>query len=353
MHSNCLMPPQDSTEFSALADAFSAHAVTPELDEWIRRLENERKADAASAMVPKQGRPKRLRKSSEPTIPREAPTHKFNKNDFNMWVDDIWDFGLPAPPESVGTLRTEKERLAELMEILWADTTLWKQVANNAPPEAIAGDIRKRYGLLFRPLPPIVWQQMVLRPEKRMRLFQLLDVQFLHGADKDALRMLFEKLPPPVAGNLLWEYFFGPAQSHLDRLASFKLDRHTLAYLGKSINKLVAEVAWCKRNPGVIPPPLAPHPRHRAQDVKRARDIEQMVTRLLENPALTDSKMGQEYAKKQKSEDYGTTGRKLAAQARNLVQWREGKAVVRYTAKCGGRVFGRKPPRSAKAADPK
>jgi hypothetical protein len=275
------MPPQDSTEFSALADAFSAHAATPELDEWIRRLENERKADAASAMVPKQGRPKRLRKPSEPTIPREAPTHKFNKNDFNMWVDDIWDFGLPAPPESVGTLRTEKERLAELMEILWADTTLWKQVANNAPPEAIAGDIRKRYGLLFRPLPPIVWQQMVLRPEKRMRLFQLLDVQFLHGADKDALRMLFEKLPPPVAGNLLWEYFFGPAQSHLDRLASFKLDRHTLAYLGNPTMNglksflLAAVLLWPVLAPGQShvafhgPQPHGPSAKRRLGKVSR------------------------------------------------------------------------------------
>jgi len=156
-----------------------------------------------------------------------------------------------------------------------------------------------------------------------------------------------------MSGNLLWEYFFGPAQSHLDRLASFKLDRHTLAYLGKSINKLVAEVAWCERNPGVIPPPLVPHPRHRAHDVKRARDIEQMVTRLLENPALTDSEMGQEYAKKQKSEDYGTTGRKLAAEARNLAQWREGKAVERYIAKSGGRVFGRKPRRPVKSDNQK
>jgi hypothetical protein len=334
---------------SGLADAFRADGPTPELDEWINRLENERKADAAS--LSKQGRPRRLKKSSVSTLPYEAPTHQFNKRGFDIWSGDIWDIGLPPGP--VGTLRTERERLAELMEILWADTKFWKQVANNAPPEAIAADIRKRYELQFPPLPPIVWQQMVRQPEKRTRLFQLLDVQFLHGADKDALRMLFEKLPPAVAGNLLWEYFFGPAQSHLDRLASFKLDRHTLAYLGKSINKLVAEVAWCERTPGVIPPPLVPHPRHRAHDVKRARDIEQMVTRLLENPALTDSEMGQEYAKKQKSEDYGTTGRKLAAEARNLAQWREGKAVERYIAKSGGRVFGRKPRRPVKSDNQK
>jgi len=324
---------------TALAKFFRAF-ITPELDKCIKTAERARAdSDALLNRIIKAAVPDTAQESPKQHLCYEAPSKQFWRSTPHF-LDQVLNplMGIPPEPAPKAMLKSAHERISELLEILWADIQLWKLVAKYKPPEDIAADIHRRYGLKFPPLPVAAWRQMAWSPQKRELLFNRLRIGFSSKFDDIAFRELRQKLPPTLAGDLLFEYLYEPGSDHLNVLASQKLSPPTLAYLRRAVAKLLNNISWCQRNPGLIPPRLAPAPRHRAKTVERARKIEEMVNRLLDNPALSDYELAGDV----------DAFRKVAAEARQLVELREGEAVKRYSEQRDGRVIGRKPRRTRK-----
>lgn len=327
-------------EFPALTKALIAGArfFSPDLDKCIEKEQRARAGlEALMKGLSEWGKTDTAREeSTKQGLHYEPPSEQFRRSD--SFLSDPFSASLgmpktPTAPASKGGLKRADERISELLEILWADVLLWKSVAKYMPPEDIAAFIRRRYGLKFPPLPVAVWQQMVWQPQKRETLFNLLHIGFNTEVDWGALRELGQKLPPKLAGELLFKYFYSPGSDHTNVLASQNISLHALAYMRKAVVKLLKNISWCEQNPGLIPPDFAPAPRHRSKDVERVRKIEEMVKRLLENPALSDYELAG-----------GVDAlRKVAANARQLVELREREAVKRYSELRDGRIFGRKP----------
>jgi hypothetical protein len=301
---------------------------TPELDGWIERTVREKQeiASLIAGLTKVKNPPKTQPKLH---LRYEAPTHQFGTQPVDplskvTGLDKLLGFAMPRAPRSIAKLKPEDERKAELLEILWADPKLWELVAGNKPLGQIVDYCRQHYGFEFPPLPPVVWRQMVWRPQKRATLFQVSGVRFARGRDLNTFLEL--------------EYLEEPGLSHLHRLASQKLNARALAYLRQAVQKLAQDLAWCERHPGVIPPPLAPTLPHRTPDINRARKVEKMVARLLKDPDLSDYQLG----------GGDDAKRKMAAEARTLVELREGEVVKRYSENRGSRIIGRKPRRVSK-----
>jgi hypothetical protein len=248
-----------------------------------------------------------------------------------------------APEWEALLLDPETARLKEMLEIVWADTGLWKRVRANAEAGDISAYLLSRYGLNFPPWPALAWTQMVFNPDKRDVLFQRWSICYEGRADPNALDELKKKLPDILAGKLVWAFLASPAFDHRDVIASQRVSASTLNYLQTALGKLYKAIAWCIDNPGVVPSQSAPKPVHRPPDVGRARLIEKMVRLLLENPRLTDKELADGNAAITAQQ-----GRKLAAEARILVELRELRTVKRYSEIRDGRVVGRKPSRTSK-----
>ena len=183
---------------------------------------------------------------------------------------------------------------------------------------------------------------MVHHPQKREKLFGLhhYHIDFDEQRDEDALRDLRKNLPSELAGELLWRYLRSPGTSHLHLLASQELEPSTLVYLRKAFRKLVKDIEWCQEHPGIVPSEIAPNPRHAPKDVKRAREIEELVQRLLSDPSLSDCELAGlpvKLASRYK--------REMAAEARRLVELRQGEEIKRYSQPLGNYTIGRKPRR--------
>lgn len=123
MDSNRETPLQSCPKFSSdLVNSFAAYLPTRDLDEWIERCESDRKAhDAFAIALARLAQLKHQKRPFEPRFPYAAPTHGFGRESLDLCVRVLFGTGRPPPPESAGKLRTEEERLAELVEILWAD----------------------------------------------------------------------------------------------------------------------------------------------------------------------------------------------------------------------------------------
>ena len=328
-----------TTKIMALLDVWGL--ATPELDECIEKAQSAR----VEMMKLMEGLSKTIwgtdagKEPFQQTLRREPASKQFRDGDTKP-LDPFSSLlpGLSSAPVPDGGLQSADARIAELLEILWADIRLWKSVAKKLPPQEIVADVHRWYGLQFPEIPVAAWNQMVRQPQKREILFNLLHIGFGTEDENIAIQELNQKLPPKLAGKLLYEYLLSPGSTHSNLLAAQEFSPAVLACLRKAVVKLRDGIAWCQKNPGLIPPTLAPSPRHRPRDVERVRFIEQMVKRLLDNPALSD---------------YGLAGknasnRKLAAEARQLVELREGQAVERYSELRDGKVIGRKPRRLRK-----
>jgi len=334
----------------ALQRALEDHESTPELDQCIADTVRKQRESAEGMAEFMAAISKTMPPEPEAQfLKHKAPTHHagtFAQESFSLGQL----FGLepkPPPRECLSELKAASGRLVELREIQWADVKFWKLVAAGASAEELAAYIRNHYRLDFPAWPAVVWRQMVHHPQKREKLFGLhkYHIDFDEQCDVDALRDLRKNLPRELTGQLLWQYLRSPGISHLHLLASQELEPSTLGYLRKALRKLVKDTEWCQEHPGVIPPEIAPNPRHAPKDVVCARAVEQFVERLLNDSTLSNGDLA-------KLPVGGTYGARLkwAAQARDLVQYREHAAVERYSEQRDGHTIGRKPRQSRKAA---
>jgi hypothetical protein len=328
-----------TAKIMALLNAWNS--TTPDLDDCIGKAQRARveMLELLNGMAKEILGSDSGRKPLPQQLRREPASKQFRDGDtkpldpFSVLLPELSSEHVPD-----GGLQSADARIAELLDILWADIRLWKSVAKKLPPQEIAADIHRWYGLQFPEIPVAAWNQMVRQPQKRKILFNLLHIGFGTEADNGSIQELNQKLPPKLAGKLLYEYLLSPGSTHSNLLASQEFSPAALACLRKAAVRLCEGISWCEKHPGLIPPTLAPAARHRPKEVARARTIEQMVKRLLDNPALSD---------------YGLAGknasnRKLAAEARQLVELREGQAVERYSELRDGKVIGRKPRRLRK-----
>lgn len=257
--------------------------------------------------------------------------------------------GLEPPevsrPDWMQPLKSVEERLGELEEILWADVKFWKRVAAGYSAAELSGYIRDHYGLDFPAWSTLVWQQMVQQHQKRDKLLSLSRICFTAQRNEGELRDLGKKLPPILAGELVWEHLLARGLRHTHVLASVGLEPTSLGILINALRKLTTDAEWCQAHPGVVPPRLAPNPRHAPKDVVCVRAVERFVERLLNDLTLTNVDLA-------KLPIGGTYDARLkwAGQARDLVQYRENAAVKRYSEQREGRIIGRKPRRFRKAA---
>ncbi|MCU0782946.1 MAG: hypothetical protein MUF81_02645 [Verrucomicrobia bacterium] len=340
-------PHNHDTPLPDLADYGSS---TPELDQCIAEAERERcrieellrDLTAAYGKQPSS-------KAEERDLERKTPTYRPHSQSEPACDPFLSLLGIgpakSAPPEWMQRLKSVEDRLGELREILWADVKFWKRVANGYSAELLSGYIRDHYGLDFPAWPALVWQQMVHHPQKREKLFGLHRISFDEQRDEDELRDMGKKLPPKLAGDLLWEYLRAPGLRHTHVLASQELEPSTLGYLRKALCKLVDDIKWCQKHPGIVPPRIALNPRNAPKDIVPARGVEKFVQCLLSDPTQTSYDLA-------KRPVGGTNGARLkwAAQARDLVQSRENAAVKHYSEQRDGHTIGRKPRQSRKAS---
>ncbi len=343
--------PRERPNHDALMRAPSDYgSLTPELDQCI--VDAGRKRQDAEAMMRNliaayEKQP--FDKSDKRHLESKTPTYRSNRQAKQVCDPFLSLFGIgpskSAPPEWMQRLKSVEDRLGELLEIQWADVKFWKRVAADYSAEELSAYVRNHYGLDFPAWPSLVWQQMVQDPQKRKKLFGLHRIKFNKQRDEGELRDLAKKLPPNLAGELLWEYLDAPGLQHTHVLASQELEPATLRVLRSALCKLINDIEWCQANPGIVPPRLAPNPRNAPKDVVIARAIEQFVERLLNDSTLSNRKLAQ-------LQVGGTCGARIkwAAQARDLVQYRENATVKRYSEQRDGRTIGRKPRQSRKAS---
>ncbi len=339
--------PNYDAQLRAVADYGSS---TPELDRCIAEAERERRRVEASmrnliGVYGEEPPPKAHERYLEIKTPTYHP-HSQSETRGDPFLSMLNIEPPKAPqPDWMQRLKSVEDRLGELREILWADVELWKRVAADVSAEELVAYIHKHYGLDFPPLPAVVWRQMVQQPQKRDKLLDLHRIYFSLQREEGKLRDLGKKLPPKLAGDLLWEYLRAPGLRHTHVLASQELEPSTLRVLRSALLELVKDVEWCQANPGVVPPRIALNPPHAPKDIVRARRVEKFVQYLLSNPALSNGDLAELPVE-------GTYDAKLkwAARARDLAQFREGEAVKRYSRQHAGRTFGQKPSHPQKAA---
>jgi hypothetical protein len=240
-----------------------------------------------------------------------------------------------------------------LLELLWADVNLWQSIHDGDSPSQIGSYISQKHGLRFPMIPLAVWREIARRPESRNRLFQFhRDASViigreihLHGGG-DFLTVwhgLESKLSNADLGGLFWEFLFYPALDHRHAIAGRQFSVNELEALRLAALKFATELKWCAANPNIVPPPLAANPSHRKSGIERARSIEQMVAKLLKNPALSNYQLAGS-----SPTDPKDAALKIAATARKLVELRECKSVINYSERRAGRTIGRKPSRFPK-----
>jgi hypothetical protein len=274
----------------------------------------------------------------------ESPTHNFGQiqrsqpSPFDELLADTGvTVGLPSAPETAAA-QPQQQALSEAKEILWADPELWQLVADNKPASVISGYLRRIHSVEVPPVPAQAWREMVRNPAKRQELFALLQIRFVDDQNSVAYEEICEKLPPRLIGQLARHYLESPTNDYRHLVASHRLSASALACLRQFLVRLNADFTWCEKHPEVIPPPLAPKPRHRRREVEQVRQIEGLVTRLLADSSLSNYKLARD--EKGRVSD---AVRMLAAKAKKLIELREQVRVANYSERRDGRTIGRKP----------
>lgn len=318
---------------------------TPHLDAWMQdllRLRAEIEKWCRQNKIPNE----KLDPASAP--PKEPEWHHTDPGTIPRWL--LKKKGEKKAAKSGPPDQTANDRLDELLEIIWADPDIWQFVHDGDDPDGIWFYISQSYGLRFPKLPIPLWRELAAHPESHARLFRFGrdtgEISFDGGSDFRIVWLsLQNRLPEQALGQVFWKYLYEPNLDHRYVIASLQLSLAELDALRLAAQSFAKELEWCERNEGVVPPQSAPKPGHRPPSLQRARTVEAMVKALLENPRLSDDELAGASQNDPKDDR-----RKMAADARRLVECREGKWVAKYSESRDGRIIGRKPPRTAKCA---
>lgn len=282
-----------------------------------------------------------------PVGPRTAePAHILGK----MGRIATLALGSPAPTQSNSQPSTS-ERIRNQLDLLWADIVFWKLIASSSHDED--GHRLRRYvidehGLSLPLYPPGLWKRWVPAKEERSKLFGIFSHQewrWLRMKSTDYSERVECELWVKGLNHLFEEYLRNYA-SRLEMtrsMASREFSRDALEgimFLGRCLSK---DAKWCRDNKRKIPPDKVRRIRGKLPKVERARLIESLAALIQKSPSETDHKIAQLCLEKNPTEGKERdkeTLRKLVGEAKRLVAFREGLAVVHHVdpeRKCGQR----------------
>jgi hypothetical protein len=199
---------------------------------------------------------------------------------------------LPDLPEQL----TRAERLAQLLEIVWADADFWQIMHShwsaNDTDNALRNYLRTTHVLQID-YPSSVWQEMVREPMKRRYLFYLMvncpTGFFFSGDPRDPTGLSGEwenVIPTSDLGQMLRNYISRPSDDNRARLSSKNYPGPVLQILASAAAKLHKDAKWCENHDNQLLAPRAPNPPHPPHKLDKSIIIEKLVDHIRSDLSL-------------------------------------------------------------------
>jgi len=237
---------------------------------------------------------------------RKHPVTEFDRLHFKMafisqtamyWNDE--PMGRNSVPDLIkADLPQDKtlyEKIYDNVRLIWADPDFWELHHQSddilETLEKIKGYIAKRYGMEFS-FPPVVWQQMVVKPYHRNYFVNLMTLfprdYFLLGSPHAS------KAGVPESERLENNPYMDILQTHLEKpkldlrgyLAACALPKYALEDLVDLGKELIKNATWCLKTENQYVEQESTNPQKRPLSWDRAMEREKLVELIKSDPTL-------------------------------------------------------------------
>jgi hypothetical protein len=225
---------------------------------------------------------------------------------------------------------TPRERLSDLLPVLWADHRLWWFLSRKPPEKPIlkgavfAYLLLKFYGLHI-PFSDSFWLELRGQAPKWNHLQFLmpwLAERFFYPGPASSKDELSESedtlLNETLLGKLLERYVKNPQRDWRPLLSSMNFPVRVLRRIAQATANLSEDARWCQEHPGQLASGRAPKVGHRIRSLADVRTIEIMVEAVRQNPQTSDYELAKKCLGRIEAGD-----RKLAKDAKKLAMYRD------------------------------